>query len=148
MKFKSHHFLLILSFTTTIFVAIWVNLLTSKLQSLDWLNAIISLRYNHLWLLFSVCCIVFQIVVHLYLSKKDIKSKRILYDQANAYKDELFKVTLKNSVEGIRALRANIKINARYFACIAQDDKIILKKTLKSILKLFTCRTNMDLTML
>lgn len=110
-----------LDLATVILSGIWVNLLTAKQSHGGILMALSALGWTNLWLLFAVV----GVCGHIFLGRRWAKSDE---QQASGLEAALRFDVLKVAVEGIRSLRADIRINARYFATESRGGQIILRK--------------------
>jgi len=113
--------LLFLDLVTVIFSGIWINLLTAEQSNGSLVIALSALGWTNLWLLFAIAGVGGHIFLGWLWAKSDEQ-------HASGLEASLRFDILKVAVEGIRSLRADIRINARYFITEIRNGQIILRK--------------------
>lgn len=121
----------VLGVLCTVFVSIWVNLLTSTLQTENWLTTVINLKWSHLFLLFSAFCLSIQFSLIVHWNKIDKKISEAISKKTSVMQVETIQEILTLSVEGLMALNRGIKINVRYYTPRIIDNKRALLRNRK-----------------
>lgn len=114
----------------TITTGIWVNLLSTTAAVTDspWTISARELGLNNLWLVGAVLLAGSEITLTIMWRRSDRRGRQATMSVFERNQEELLKGILATTVKGIRALRPDVRLNARYFVHATEHGQDILRK--------------------
>lgn len=126
---EPHYLITALGFSAAVAAGVWINLATGTLPAAKtWAKAIVLLQWENGWLLAAAILVALQILALVRWSRTKQRQQAAIRTGLGEIEHAQLCNILTVAVRGISALRADVRVNARYFESIVRDGRSILRK--------------------